>query len=355
MNQAILIRIINQEIKDLQDILLSFNDSDPPHPVSLELCESKIKNLSDELKLLKEIAHPAKQESAHLPESDEQNQQQRIEQEQERLRKEEESRRLEAERIAKQQELEQKEREQEQERLRKEEESRRLEAERIAKQHELEQKEREQEQERLRKEEESRRLEAERLAKQQELEQKEREQEQERLRKEEESRRVEAERLAKQQELEQKERELKRVLHEEELNRLQQRRITEDENESRESTKIKSKKDPKSSGKVLGEELGTHKKSLHDLLSENTSNKALATQFKQLPVTDIHKAIPLNDRIWFIRDLFDQQPELYQQTIEDLNRSESLHAALEYLQSRFDWDSDSKVVEKFLRILSRKF
>ncbi len=323
MNQAILIRIINQEIKDLQDILLSFNDSDPPHPVSLELCESKIKNLSDELKLLKEIAHPAKQESAHLPESDEQNQQQRIEQEQERLRKEEESRRLEAERIAKQQELEQKEREQEQERLRKEEESRRLEAER--------------------------------LAKQQELEQKEREQEQERLRKEEESRRVEAERLAKQQELEQKERELKRVLHEEELNRLQQRRITEDENESRESTKIKSKKDPKSSGKVLGEELGTHKKSLHDLLSENTSNKALATQFKQLPVTDIHKAIPLNDRIWFIRDLFDQQPKLYQQTIEDLNRSESLHAALEYLQSRFDWDSDSKVVEKFLRILSRKF
>ncbi len=108
-------------------------------------------------------------------------------------------------------------------------------------------------------------------------------------------------------------------------------------------------------GKVIGEQLGADKKSLYDLISGTKGDKDIVSQFKKKPISNIHKAVSLNDKIWFTKELFDGNSENYLQTVDTINNSPTLDEAIEYITSNFSWDSDSRVVQKFLSIVSRRF
>jgi len=118
--------------------------------------------------------------------------------------------------------------------------------------------------------------------------------------------------------------------------------------------KVKSQEKSKHA-KVLGEELGSDKKSLFEILQENQGETDLASQFKTSKLDDINKGIPLNDRIWFIRELFDGNSEDYRHSIEQLNKQQDLEGAIAFIQSKYNWDAEVKSVQKFLRIVSRRF
>ncbi len=107
--------------------------------------------------------------------------------------------------------------------------------------------------------------------------------------------------------------------------------------------------------KVLGEELGSNKKSLFELLAETKGESDIASQFKSSKLEDINQGISLNDRIWFIRELFKDNGEAYHQTIQTLNQAGTLDEASHYIQSTFDWDIESRSVQKFLKVVSRRF
>ncbi|MCF8295432.1 MAG: hypothetical protein K9I34_05135 [Bacteroidales bacterium] len=107
--------------------------------------------------------------------------------------------------------------------------------------------------------------------------------------------------------------------------------------------------------KVLGEELGSNKKSLFELLAETKGESDIASQFKSSKLEDINQGISLNDRIWFIRELFKDNSETYHQTIQTLNQAGTLEEASHYIQSTFDWDTESRSVQKFLKVVSRRF
>lgn len=109
------------------------------------------------------------------------------------------------------------------------------------------------------------------------------------------------------------------------------------------------------SGKVIGDQLGAEKKSLYDLISGNKGDKDIASQFKKKPLTDIHKAVSLNDKIWFTKELFNNDGELYRKYVDLLNQCTSLEEGLTILTSNFNWDSESSIVHKFLSIVSRRF
>lgn len=73
-------------------------------------------------------------------------------------------------------------------------------------------------------------------------------------------------------------------------------------------------------------------------------------------VADLKHAISLGDRFLFQRELFAQNGELMQKTIEALNKQNSFDAAAAYLDKHFaDWDKDSSAYTLFINALHRRF
>ncbi len=74
------------------------------------------------------------------------------------------------------------------------------------------------------------------------------------------------------------------------------------------------------------------------------------------PAVDIiEKAMPLNDRFLFIRELFSDDEEQFDLTMERVNEYNSLNEIVNYLRAAFPhWDEKSEMVYRFYMIIRRK-
>lgn len=73
-------------------------------------------------------------------------------------------------------------------------------------------------------------------------------------------------------------------------------------------------------------------------------------------VTDIKHAITLNDKLFYIKELFNDDEEQYRLSIERINEMNNLDEAVDYVRGAFpEWDEDSNSVYRFLMILRRRF
>lgn len=72
-------------------------------------------------------------------------------------------------------------------------------------------------------------------------------------------------------------------------------------------------------------------------------------------IDDIKQAISLGDRFLFQRELFNNNGELMTKTIGYLNGLTSMDEALQYVNKKFNWDSENPTVERFLQILNRRY
>ena len=73
------------------------------------------------------------------------------------------------------------------------------------------------------------------------------------------------------------------------------------------------------------------------------------------PVDDIRLAISLGDRFLFQRELFGQNAELMQRTLNELNALGSFDEAQAYINKHFNWDTESSTYQQFLITLHRRF
>lgn len=73
------------------------------------------------------------------------------------------------------------------------------------------------------------------------------------------------------------------------------------------------------------------------------------------PVEDIRRAISIGDRFLFQRELFQQNAELMQKTLDALNVAESFEAAMAYINKHFNWDKEAASYQQFLVTLHRRF
>ena len=71
-------------------------------------------------------------------------------------------------------------------------------------------------------------------------------------------------------------------------------------------------------------------------------------------VKDLKRALNLNDRIRYKKELFGGDKELMDRTIDRLDVCLSLNEALEYV-SQFAWDDDNEAVVDFISLLERRF
>jgi len=73
-------------------------------------------------------------------------------------------------------------------------------------------------------------------------------------------------------------------------------------------------------------------------------------------VDDLNQAITLNDKLFFTKNLFNNDNEQYRLSIQKLNEMESMDEALDYTRAAFpDWDEDSDIIYRFYMILRRRF
>lgn len=72
-------------------------------------------------------------------------------------------------------------------------------------------------------------------------------------------------------------------------------------------------------------------------------------------VTDIRKAISLNDRFRFKRELFANNEQIMSQTLDSINQFQTYSDALAFIKEKFDWDEENETVADFLSIVEKRF
>jgi hypothetical protein len=78
-----------------------------------------------------------------------------------------------------------------------------------------------------------------------------------------------------------------------------------------------------------------------------------------LPITDLKSAITLNDKLLYVKDLFNGYSLAYSEAIDILNRHTSFAEAENFLKSNYatknNWDSKPETTAKFYALLKRKY
>jgi len=98
------------------------------------------------------------------------------------------------------------------------------------------------------------------------------------------------------------------------------------------------------------EESSTLNDQLHSL-----GNEVLGEKFYSNSITDIRSAIGINDRFLFIRELFNNDNDKYNSTIEFINNTNEFSTVEEHFKLKQNWDFENPTVVQFLEITKRKF
>jgi hypothetical protein len=96
--------------------------------------------------------------------------------------------------------------------------------------------------------------------------------------------------------------------------------------------------------------------SLNDLLAK-TNGKS--DEPVKAPIADLKQAISLNEKLLFIKDLFNGYNLAYSEVIDIINKMSSFEAADSYLQNNYaaknNWANKQATVDQFYELLNRRF
>lgn len=102
--------------------------------------------------------------------------------------------------------------------------------------------------------------------------------------------------------------------------------------------------------KIVGENFAKGK-SLNDLLLES---KTLDQKLANSPIKKLETAIGLNDRFQYTRELFNNNPELFRDTVKEIDQSTNLEEAVSFLNSNFKWKKTETSIQ-FAQLVKRRF
>lgn len=97
------------------------------------------------------------------------------------------------------------------------------------------------------------------------------------------------------------------------------------------------------------------KPSINDILGDKQKARDLASKYADQAITNLKASITINDKIWFIKELFDGDTDLYNETLKQLNDMQDLDEALSFLNENFEWDQQKDSFQSFLELLFRRF
>ena len=97
------------------------------------------------------------------------------------------------------------------------------------------------------------------------------------------------------------------------------------------------------------------KKFINEKLGEQIVKKDISSKHQAQPIKSIAGSLGINDKFYFIRELFAGNAESFRQTMADLDESHNFNDAFTLLINRFQWDMESEPVQMLLNLVRRKF
>lgn len=113
-------------------------------------------------------------------------------------------------------------------------------------------------------------------------------------------------------------------------------------------------KSPEHSKAILADRF-TSGGALVDKMQTEKKEEVISSVMKSKPVSDIAAAIGINDRFYFIRELFSGDALAYNDTIKRLNAAASLGEAMRILDESTVMGSDPAAQSSFVDVVRRKF
>lgn len=108
-----------------------------------------------------------------------------------------------------------------------------------------------------------------------------------------------------------------------------------------------------SAPQVLGDVIAPHVQTLGESIAPP---RDIAAELRHRePVTDLRRAVGINDKFLLIRDLFNGNGSLYEITIRRLNEFDNLDDCLIYIAEHFAWNPNSDGAKLLMDLLERKF
>ena len=92
----------------------------------------------------------------------------------------------------------------------------------------------------------------------------------------------------------------------------------------------------------------------HDDLAKKQPQNNLSNRMQTKPIHDLGKAIGLNDKFLFVRELFGGDKDKYHEAIQIINEMPDYREAEQYIK-QFQWDEENPEVSKFMDLVRRKF
>lgn len=108
-------------------------------------------------------------------------------------------------------------------------------------------------------------------------------------------------------------------------------------------------------------EMTSHSEILSDSFTGNDPylsfepKKTLNEQIQQRFTTDFRKAISLNDRFRFLRELFSNNPQAMDECIEKINHSADFGFLETELINTYKWNKENEDVKEFLNLVRQRF
>jgi hypothetical protein len=85
----------------------------------------------------------------------------------------------------------------------------------------------------------------------------------------------------------------------------------------------------------------------------------LVDKQKETPIADLNKAISISKKFEFINSLFEEQAELYKESIQTIQNAESYEKATAFIEShlstQFNWNEHEKLAAEFFSLVRRRF
>ena len=82
--------------------------------------------------------------------------------------------------------------------------------------------------------------------------------------------------------------------------------------------------------------------------------KDIASVLKSKPISDLTKAIGINDKFLFTKELFGGNAEVYAKTIKKLNDFDNINDAIIFIQDNFSWDDGNEAADQLIELVRRK-
>lgn len=106
---------------------------------------------------------------------------------------------------------------------------------------------------------------------------------------------------------------------------------------------------------TLAETFQNNAPSINDVLAGLERKSDLASKFNNRPITNLRKAIKINDRIRYINELFNHDSLQYEQTIDQIEQSATINDALSNIFSKYQWNQDNETAISFLELVYQRF